>query len=206
MLAGVLRGGILAAAAVLGAAVAAADARPAPSSCAPPHAKILATSGNARIYSLTGAIYGCLGHRDTLLAGGPSSGPATRVGLYALAGRYAGTDVVQMGVDTLSSTVFVTDLGSGATVATAAATTPENRAESFTSVSALRVTSSGALAWIGRRSAIGASTPIYEVHTLRGRSNHLLATSTAIAPHSLALKGSTLSWTQGGRTRTARMP
>ncbi|MGH2851650.1 MAG: hypothetical protein ACRDLP_13650 [Solirubrobacteraceae bacterium] len=201
-----LRGGILAAAVVLGAAVAAADASSAPSSCAPPHAKILATSGNARIYSLTGAIYGCLGHRDTLLAGGPSSGPATRVGVYALAGRYAGTDVVQMGVDTLSSTVFVTDLGSGGTVATAAATTPENRAESFTSVSALKVTSSGALAWIGRRSAVGVPKATFEVHTLRGGSNHLLATSTAIAPHSLALKGSTLSWSQGGRTRTARMP
>jgi hypothetical protein len=191
---------------LLGAAVAAAGAGAAPASCAPPHAKVLASSGRARIYSLGGAIYGCLGHRLTLLAGGPSGGPATRVALYALAGRYAGTDVVQNGVDTLSSIVFVTDLSTGGTIATAAATTPERRAESFTSVTAIRVTSSGALAWIGRRSAIGAPTAIYEVHTLRGRSNRLLASSATIAPHSLALKGSRLSWRQGGRTHSAHMP
>jgi hypothetical protein len=205
MLAGMVRAVILAAG-VLGASVAAADARSTPSSCAPHGAKILATSSRSRIYSLKGAIYGCLGTRSTLLAGGPSSGPATHVGVYALSGRYAGTDVVQMGVDNLASTVFVTNLATGGTVATAPATTPERRGESFVTVTAMKVTSSGALAWIGRRSAIGAPTPVFEVHTLRGGSNHVLATGTKIGPTSLALKGSTLSWSDGGTKHTARMP
>jgi hypothetical protein len=154
-------------------------------------------------------LFGCLGGARTLLGGAPGSRPlgSTRVGRYALTPRYAGVATVRMGVDTLAASVSIVDLRAGTTLASAPATTPELRAESFVSVSALVIDRHGTLAWIGSRSAVGAFTPIYEVHTLTSAgSDRLLASSTAVAPRSLRLRDATLSWRQRGRRRTAPMP
>jgi len=167
-------------------------------SCVPAAAKTLRASGAARIYSQRSVLHGCLGTRRTRL--GPLRGtvpfPATRVTLYALSNRYAGIDTVQMGVDTFSSEVALVDLRTGAKVATAPATTPERRAESFIMVTSMAVNDTGTLAWIGRRSAIGVPQPTYELHALTAGHNVVVSAGT-IPLVALRLDEKKLSWREG---------
>lgn len=176
-------------------------------SCVPAAGKTLRSSGAARIYSVGSGLYGCLGARRTRL--GPLRGtvpfPATRITLYTLSSGYAGTDRLQMGVDTLNSTVSLVNLHTGATVGTAPGTTPERRAESFITVTAMVVDAKGTLAWIGERSAIGVPAPTYEVHALNAARDRLLASSATIVATSLRLHGETFSWRQGGHVRSATL-
>jgi hypothetical protein len=163
---------------------------------------VLHVSLHARLYSSRGVLYGCAGSRRTRLGAlsGTRLAPATRIALYALAGRYAAIERAQMGVDTFDATVAVYDLASGRRVGTAPGTTPEDRAESFITVSALAVNRNGVLAWIGRRSALGVIEPTYELHVLKTGKNTLLATSTAKLA-GLRLTLTALSWTDAGGSR-----
>ena len=200
---------MIAALATLAWTLPASGAGAAAGGCAPAGARVLAAAGGARLYVTGSALYGCLaGGRRTRLGGAPSGSRlgATRVALYAVTPRYAGIDTLRMGVDTLASSVSIVDLRSGATLASAPASTPENRAESFQSASALVLAPDGTLAWIGSRSAIGSSTPTYEVHALTAAgARRLLASSTKIAPHSLTLHGRTLGWVDGGSAHAATL-
>jgi hypothetical protein len=197
----------IAAAIVLAPLALAIGARAAPASCVPTAAKTLLKSGSARLYSQGTQLYGCLGSRRTRLGAlrGTVPFPATRIALYTLSSRFAGIDSADMGVDTFSSTVALFDLRSGARIATAAATTPERRAESFLTVASMVVDVKGTLAWIGQRSAIGVTTPTFEVHALNASGNRLLASGAQIAPKSLRLHGETLTWQAGGQTRSATL-
>jgi len=192
----VIGGGALASLALAGGAGAAA-------SCAPAGSQVLARSASAELYGAGGKVYGCLGSRVTVLGAGPSLRNPTRVAREVLAGRFAGVDVAQMGVDTFASSVKIVDLASGATLASAPATAPLARPESFIQVAAMAITRGGTLAWIGSASAIGMPTAIYEVRTLRARADRLLARGSGIDPHSLALSGTTLRWRAGGRAYSA---
>lgn len=174
-------------------------------SCAPAGAKVLASSGSAQLYSAGPNVYGCLGSRITLLGPGPALSHPTRIALEALGGHFAGVDVAQMGVDTFASSVKIVNLATGATVAKAPATAPLARPESFIQVTAMAITPAGTLAWIGSASAIGMPAPIYEVRTLHGATERLLASGPKISPHSLALSGTTLHWRADGRTHTASL-
>jgi hypothetical protein len=102
-----------------------------------------------------------------------------------------------MGVDTLASTLGLVSLRTGATIASAPATTPERAAESFSTATKLVVSADGTLAWIGRRSAIGALTPVYEVHSLSGARGDRLLQSSTLEPRSLTIRGNTLTWSTG---------
>lgn len=163
---------------------------------------MLDASPQARLYSSTGALYGCDGGRRTRLGALSATrlAPATRISLFALAGRYAAIDSAQMGIDTFDSTVSIYDLASGRRVGTAPGTTPEDRAESFITVAALAVNRNGVLAWIGRRSAIGVPQPTYELHILSAGKNTLLATSTAKLA-GLQLTLTAVSWADAGGVR-----
>src|SRR5580692_7811226 len=138
------------------------------SGCVPGGGRVVASAGAARMYVLSGGLYGCLGTRRTRLGAAPSARPlaSVRVALFALSPGYAGIDTATMGIDTFSSVVSVVDLRSGATRASAPATTPERRAESFVTVRSIAIDPHGTVAWIGSRSAVGAFTPVNEVHTL----------------------------------------
>jgi len=61
---------------------------------------------------------------------------------------------------------------------------------------AIVVKRDGAVAWIVRASAELGSI---QVRSVDKTGSHLLAASPEIAPESLALAGSTLYWTQGGK-------
>ncbi len=165
----------------------------------PATATALRASGAARLYAQGSTLYGCLGSRRTKLGSlhGTVPFPARRVVLYALAGRYAAIDIVNMGVDTLASTVSLHDLASGSTTASAPATTPQRAAESFVTVTTLRVDAGGVAAWIGRRSSIGALTAVYEVHALSKASGDRLLASSKLEPTALATEGDTITWRTG---------
>jgi len=169
-------------------------------SCAPAGSKVLASSGGARLYGAGGNVYGCLGSRHTLLGPGPALSHPTRIAHEVLAGRYAGVDLAQMGVDTFSSSVKLVNLRSGATLASAPATSPERRAESFIVVRAMAINANGVLAWIGTRSAVGAFQPIYELHVLSATVRTEVASGT-IPLAKLVLSLTRLSWREGPSTR-----
>jgi hypothetical protein len=188
---------------VSGANVAAAVVQ----ACPPATATVLERSGSARLYSSGGQLYGCLGMQTTRLGALAVRGHfgSTRVAHFALAGHYAGIDTADMGIDTLDATLGVFDLATGHRTAIAAATSPENRAESFISASSLAIDSAGTLAWVGARSAVGAFTPIYEVRTLGARGDQLLDSGAHIKAGSLTLRGHRLSWSDGGHERQAEL-
>ena len=198
------RSATLAAVALLTLATTAAAS---PSSCVPSGFNTLRASGAARVYSRASELYACLGTRRTRLGSlrGTGAFPARRVALYALSSRYAATDTIDNGVDTLASTVSLIDLESGATISTAPATTPERAAESFVTASAIAVSATGALAWIGERSAIGALAPVYEVHARLLAGSDRLLESTAVKPDALELHADTISWKTAGRTHTTSL-
>jgi hypothetical protein len=73
------------------------------------------------------------------------------------------------------------DVGAGATVA-------------------MVVKSDGAVAWILKTNA---DEGLYQVHAVDKSGSRLLASGSDVDPHSLALAGSTLYWTQGGQPFSA---
>lgn len=174
--------------------------------CAPAGARVLASSGAARIYSAGGALYGCLGSRRTRLGAyevGRIAGP-DRVVRFALASPYAAVDTAQMGVDTFRSSVYLYNLASGgAALAGDPAARPLPRPESFVNVTALVVSPAGIAAWSARSSAIGMPKPSYELHAMTAAHDRLIAAGTA-AFTALRLSGHTLSWRTApdGRTQT----
>ena len=186
----------------------AASAAAAPACCVPAAAKLLRSAGAARIYSQGGVLYGCLGARRTRLGTlrGTVPFPARRVALYALSGGYAGIDIAQMGVDTFTSTVALVDLRTGATVATAPG--DDSRAQS-------RVVHHRAVRWRstptarspGSAGAARSGSPSPPTRCTRSNAarRRLLASSATIAAGSLRLSGDTLSWRDGGRTRSATL-
>ena len=183
---------------VLALALAAPASGAAAASCAPAGAKVLETSGAARIYSAGTTLYGCLGAQRTrlgALSGKPGS-PATRVQRYVLAGRFAGVDTVQMGVDTFSSTVSLRDLQTGATVATAPAATPLPGPESFVSVTQMALNRDGVLAWVGRSSGIGHPQAHYGLFLLDRHQLRSVAAG-AVPLLSLRLTSTTVTWQSG---------
>jgi hypothetical protein len=71
-------------------------------------------------------------------------------------------------------------------------------------VVSLVVKSDGAVAWIVENEIPARHVPAeYEVHAVDKTGNRLLAAGSDIDPHSLALAGSTLYWTQGGKPMSA---
>ena len=175
--------------------------------CLPRAAKVLARSGDASLFSSGGHLYGCLGARTTRLGPLAARGrlAPTRVAQYALAGSYAGIDLAAMGIDTFDSKLVVIDLATGRRTASAPATSPENRAESFITANSLVIDQSGTIAWVGRRSAVGAFTPTYEIRTLGAHGGRLLDSGAHIRAASLVLSGHDLSWTDGTRRRHAKL-
>jgi hypothetical protein len=98
--------------------------------------------------------------------------------------------------------VFVRDLRTGRIlhkVPTGAAVSPGEVGSGSAVV--IVVKSNGAVAWINPIEA-----PVsYEVHAVDRSGTRVLASGTGIDPHSLRLKGGTLSWVQNGKTEFATL-
>jgi hypothetical protein len=72
-------------------------------------------------------------------------------------------------------------------------------------VTSVVVKPNGAVAWIGVASSIISHRSQVEVDAASGASSRVLERGSRIDPHSLRLRGSLLTWSDGGRTRSASL-
>jgi hypothetical protein len=187
----------------------AAGPRPKAPNCGPPRARTLAYSAQARVYTVGGSAYGCVvPARNTLRLGSVLGFPhgRTHIGAVAVAGRIAAYGVTAFGVDTSGTNVLVRRLSDGALLGSYPATAVR-LAESFSAVGSLVVRADGAVAWIGRTTSIGRLARAVQVWKAgpSAASPTLVDSGGGIAPASLRLHGSTLSWRDGSTARQATL-
>jgi hypothetical protein len=91
--------------------------------------------------------------------------------------------------------IVVRNLRTGRVLHDTAASSSSLEGENFVSIV---VTADGAAAWI-----VETGARLYQVHAVDANGTHALAVGTEIEPRSLALAGSTLYWTQGGKPMSA---
>jgi hypothetical protein len=192
--------------------------------CAPRHAKIIVANKQAEVYEGLGAeglpmIFGCprTGERSYLLGERARFSSAGGGGIVheMLAGAVVAFEAVTGGPGSSSYfndghgtgawLVMVRDLRTGRwlhRVPTGAATISGDRGVG--PVVALVVKADGAVAWIAENAATPPGAPHeYELHALDKSGSRVLVTGTEIVPKSLALTGSTLHWTVGGKLFSA---
>lgn len=176
--------------------------------CGPGAGHTIAHSASARVYSVGDGVFGCaFGSPHTYRLGNTSrSIREGRVGPVAVAGRVAAYGYAEFGVDTLSASVVVRNLGDGAEIRSEPATMRPLGAEFFQSVAAVVVKADGAVAWIGKGgSVISGHAGDVEVDRADARGVALLDSGPGIDPGSLRLRGSTVSWRDRGQTRSGRI-
>jgi hypothetical protein len=101
--------------------------------------------------------------------------------------------------------VVVENLRTGRVLYRVPAGTSTSNRVGFGSITALLVKGDGAAAWIAGNGLGDLPSTAYEVGSVEANGSHLLAEGSEIEPHSLALAGSTLSWTQGGKAMSAAL-
>jgi hypothetical protein len=177
-----------------------------PDTCGPRAARTLAAGAQARIYLSNGEVYGCAvgaGHSYRLGTGRPLIREG-RVGVIAVAGRYAAYGLSSFGVDMVSARVIVRNLANGAFVHDAPATT-RILVESFQSVDSIVVKPDGATAWIAAVASVVSRNRYLEVHRVDARGTALLYSRPGIVSRSLTLHGSTVTWRNGSTSRSATL-
>jgi hypothetical protein len=197
----------------------------APSSrqCVPPRVPVVAADPQAVLYLAPEnreypeflSVYGCshkTGRSYSLGAvppsvGTPSGGGGVR--LATLDGTMAAYAAGSGGPAGASWLVVVRDLSSGKVVHRVPSGTPAHPEPPRTSnglpvgyvgigpVESLVLKDDGALAWIAQDDFVGHAS--YQVHALDKTGGRVLAEGPEVEPHSLALAGSTLYWTQDGK-------
>ena len=182
--------------------------------CAPKHARIIVSNAQVQVYKGPDrnreglpAIYGCArsGHRSYVLgemamfssAGGGGIDHETLAGTMVAYEEISGNPLPEGGSEK-SWLVLVRDLRTGRWIHrafTGVARVPKD--EGVGPLTALVLKSDGSVAWIANVGGLSGYAPAeYEVHALDKSGSRLLASGKEIDPHSLALKGSALSWTQ----------
>lgn len=182
-------------------------AHPAAARCGPGSANTLAIDRVARVYEAKGSVYGCsdaVGHSYLLAADGLRPGQP-HIGKLALAGGDVAYGETTSGVDTASATVTVRRLDDGQTLRSLAAMNQPVGPESFQSVDSIAVRPDGAVAWIATARSIIRHSGQIEVDRADRRGHSTLDTASGIDATSLRLRGSALSWRDGGTTRTATL-
>jgi hypothetical protein len=193
--------------------------------CPPRHSHLLAADAQAQVYEApevgeTGVlpeslgIYGCAyGRRKHYQLGSPpANGSATGGGpsgtrLITLAGRIVAYEDYALTGQTPNAAyddvVLVRNLGNGLLVhevPTGPALEPEHVGRGRAAAIVLKA--DGSVAWIN---GFGLNPSRYEVHALDRSGERVLASGPDVAPHSLALAGNTLYWTQGGKPFSASL-
>ncbi len=180
--------------------------------CAPKHTKVLVSNAQVQVYGRINEvgslrIFGCARgrKRSYVLGETPNFTSVGGQGIdhEILAGTMVAYEEISAGEmpegeGRASWLVLVRDLRNGRWVHrafTGVARKPKN--EGVGPLSALVLKSDGSVAWIAKVGDLsGYVPPEYEVHALDKRGSRLLASGTDIAPSSLTLKGSALSWMQ----------
>jgi hypothetical protein len=194
-----------------------------PGRCPPGHSELIAADAQAQVYEAFDPaeegfkVYGCAyGHKRSYGLGLPFAASGTAGGGVdeeTLAGpvvayeESAGSETSAVEGGSGFAVVVVRDLRTARVlhrVPTGTPSVPDPSHVGVGAVVALVVKSNGAVAWIVhnlKRSTEKSS--YYEVHELDKAGGTVLASGMEIAPHSLALAGSTLYWTQGGKPASA---
>jgi hypothetical protein len=128
-----------------------------------------------------------------------------RVDPVVLAGPVVAYGLDTCGTDFGSSQVMVRDLVSGKLVVSEHAISGGVPPESFQRVKTVVIKPDGAVAWLTGFGSVGLSGSHYQVVRVDQRGHALLDTGTGIGPESLRLRGSKVTWTDGGRTRSATL-
>jgi hypothetical protein len=175
------------------------------SGCTPSGSRTLSADRRARVFDLSGVVYGCatrVGRRYRLGEARSCVG-SDRAGPFALAGEIVAYGLERCGIDTGFSQVVVENLATGKRTRSESATTSPLGPESYVSVSSVAVKSNGAVGWIDTGGSIVAHRQIREVHRADKAGRALLDSGLAIGSSSLRLSGSRLTWKHGKSTRSA---
>jgi hypothetical protein len=128
------------------------------------------------------------------------------VGPVKVKGELAAYGLRMCGVDTGQGSIVVRRLDNRRVLHDAPAVTGRLRPESYSQVASLVLKPDGAVAWIGTgNSIISHGAGATEVHAIARDRSRLLDSGSAIDSQSLRLRGSRLSWRNGGQTRTATL-
>lgn len=175
--------------------------------CGPPNAKTLAHNGVARVYTVRESVYGCsrASGRSYRLGSVTTCIRSARAGPVALAGAVVAYGLETCGVDTGSAVVIVERLSTGRKLRSLPATTGQRAPESYQQVGSLVVRSDGAVAWIGTASSIVRHSRSIEVQRADRRGLAQLDSGLALAPRSLRLRGTILSWRHADLVRSASL-
>jgi hypothetical protein len=159
------------------------------------------------VYVAHGVVYGCatqtgrayrLGSRRSCLA-------RSRVDPVTVVGGLAAYGLESCGVDTASAEVVVRRLSDGKMLLSVPAIAHVLGPESFQTVRSIVAKPDGAVAWISGGSSIAAHRAVVEVHRADAQGQTLLDSGAAITAGSLRLHGSTVTWSDRGRTRSATL-
>jgi hypothetical protein len=177
----------------------------------PPHSRMLVADTQAQVYekleteAQERGIFGCaFGSRHTSFLGEPLPNVGTSSGiegiqLETLSGSMVAYRYSLAGPNNSYEDIIVRNLSNGRMhkLVTGTAIHPEPSFEGIGPARAIVVKADGAVAWIVETN----STPSreYAVEAVDSAGTRLLAEGAAIDPSSLALTGSTLYWTQGGK-------
>jgi hypothetical protein len=128
-----------------------------------------------------------------------------QVTVVIVAGRLAAYGLRSCGIDTGTGTLVVRRLTDGHELHTFPATTSPAGPESYRAVRSVVLRPDGAVAWIGAASSIVSHRKQVEVNAATGATPRLLDKGVGIDPESLRLHGTRLTWSNGGRTRSASL-
>ena len=175
--------------------------------CGPRGAHTLASSTGARVYAQGGSVYACsrsngrfyrLGDARQCVAG-------ARVGPAAAAGGVVAYAVERCGVDTATASVVVRRVSDGNQLARHAAFAGPPGPESFQAVGSIVVNRRGRAAWITSTHSVVSHHLSVQVIEASGSGARVLASGGTIAPDSLRLHDSRLTWTAGGQRHSATL-
>jgi hypothetical protein len=181
--------------------------------CTPSAGRVLLSNGIAQVYGAKNRlseplIFGCvLGRKHISVLGSPpectGSGCIGLQGQPVLAGQMVAYELFSSSRPCCrSTTIQVRDLRSGRTIHRLPTGAPSREGDvGGGSASAIVLKSDGAVAWI----LSGGPARGNEVHVADEQGSRVLASGTDIDEHSLALAGSTLYWTQGGKPFSATL-
>lgn len=190
----------------------------------PRHSHLIAANTHAQVYAAPEtpasperiAYFGCLYGRKPYLLGGPEFGSAELAGdtrLFTLNGPIVAyeesTTAYLYPGERNENLILVRNLYTGHILHVlptgTASTTPEHGSIGIGPVQAIVAKPDGAVAWIVKvvEKPIRQGPETYQVHAVDKTGNRVLASSTTIDPHSLALAGSTIYWTQNGKPESA---
>jgi hypothetical protein len=187
----------------------AASVHRASSRCPATHSRLIAADTQAEVYARAEGgepeeVYDLgSGPPDLSAEGGSEDRDFTLGGAMLAFESYWFTSFPEPGAVECEQDVVVKNLRTGRVLHRVTTGTSSPPSLCFGAVLSLLVNSEGATAWVADGRQPETKVRLSEVHLVDSAGSQLLASSTEIEPLSLALGGSTLYWTQGGKPASA---